>query len=193
MTLYRCIAADPPWPYSTSRAVIGNGGRQRRAKKTIQVGVASHYPTMTIEELKNLNVGVLAESNAHLYLWTTNSFIVEAHAVARAWGFEPKTIITWVKKKANGKPSMKTGFYYRGATEHCLFCVKGSLRLTGKPHATVFETGRLAHSIKPPYFYRMVEQQSPGPYLELFSRKPRSGWDKWGNQLRNTIEIEVTE
>lgn len=142
---------------------------------------------MTIEELCALPIASKAEDNAHLYLWTTNSFMVEAHVIARKWGFEPKTIVTWVKKKPDGAPSMKTGFYYRGATEHCLFCVRGSLRLKGPPHPTVFETARLPHSVKPDYFYNMVEQQSEGPYLELFARRNRENWFTWGNEIPNTV------
>jgi N6-adenosine-specific RNA methylase IME4 len=37
------------------------------------------------------------------------------------------------------------------------------------------------HSIKPPAFLDVVEQVSPGPYVELFARQPRLGWDAWGH------------
>jgi N6-adenosine-specific RNA methylase IME4 len=144
---------------------------------------------MSLKELGELAVKSKAEDNAHLYLWVTNSFMVEAHQLARQWGFEPKTIITWVKKKADGTPSMKMGYYYRGATEHALFCVRGSLRLKGPPHPTAFETPRLPHSMKPDYFYEMVEKQSEGPYLELFSRKKRERWAIWGNELPNDVQV----
>jgi N6-adenosine-specific RNA methylase IME4 len=33
------------------------------------------------------------------------------------------------------------------------------------------------HSAKPEAFIDMVEQVSPGPYVELFSRRQRFGWD----------------
>lgn len=36
------------------------------------------------------------------------------------------------------------------------------------------------HSEKPPAFLDIVEQVSPGPYVELFARAPRLGWDSWG-------------
>jgi hypothetical protein len=39
---------------------------------------------------------------------------------------------------------------------------------------------RGAHSAKPPAFLDLVEQVSPGPYVELFARAPRLGWDSWG-------------
>jgi len=124
-----------------------------------------------------------ADTNAHLYLWFTNAFGAEAHQIATAWGFKPKTILTWVKVKPDGTPSMKTGYYFRGATEHVLFAVRGSLPLqTDAPLPTAWLWPRLGHSIKPDAFFDLVEMCSPGPYLELFSRRARLGWDTWGDQ-----------
>lgn len=37
------------------------------------------------------------------------------------------------------------------------------------------------HSSKPPAFLDIVETVSPGPYVELFARQPRLGWDHWGH------------
>jgi N6-adenosine-specific RNA methylase IME4 len=136
-------------------------------------------------------VADLAESDAHLYLWTTNAFMEEAHHLARAWGFSVKTICTWGKVHHCNhlRPSMKTGFYYRGATEHWLFCVRGSLRLNGT-WPTLFLWPRIgAHSQKPEAFYDLVEQASPGPYVELFSRRHRMGWDVWGDESANTATL----
>ncbi len=112
--------------------------------------------------------------------------MVEAHDLMRSWGFVPKTILTWVKvhQKDPNRVSMKTGYYFRGATEHVLFGVRGSLRLTttvGVP--TAFLWPRIGkHSVKPSAFLDLVEGVSPGPYLELFARKKRLGWDGWGNE-----------
>jgi len=43
-------------------------------------------------------------------------------------------------------------------------------------------TRKREHSRKPDELYDLVEACSPGPYLELFARFPRSGWDQWGNE-----------
>ena len=126
---FKTIVADPPWPYEQDDV---QGSRQPKVNGELDNGVSSvrRYGAMSIAELCAMPVKEAAAKDAHLYLWTTNSFIVEAHEIARAWGFEPKTILTWVKvRQEDGKPSMKTGYYYRGATEHCLFCVRVSLRL----------------------------------------------------------------
>lgn len=146
-----------------------------------------------MEALKSLPVASRMAKNAHLYLWTTNSFMVQAHDLARSWGFVPKTILTWGKvfKDDSSRPSMKTGYYYRSATEHIVFAVRGSLRLAGSCDPTLFLLPRDKHSKKPDFFYDLIEKHSPGPYLELFARRPRKGWDYWGNEVESTISLSA--
>lgn len=188
------IMADPPWPYHSPKTVVGNGGRgsqNGRAASIIQANVEQHYDTMSIDDLKKLDVASLAANDAHLYLWTTNSFMVEAHEVARSWGFEPKTILTWVKVHLadHARPSMKTGYWYRSATEHIVFAVRGKQRLLGKTMPTAYLLPRLPHSVKPDYFYDLIEEESPAPYLELFARKNRLNWAVWGNEIESTVVL----
>ena len=184
---YKCIVADPPWPYGN---LPGAGfdplpmrkteDGSRRHRSTREMG----YDIMTMADLCAIPVRNTAEANAHLYLWTTNAFMREAHDLAEAWGFKVKTCLTWGKVKEDGTASMKTGYYFRGATEHCLFAVRGSLPLQvkhGKP--TLYLSRRLPHSVKPDWFYALCEECSPGPRLELFSRRVRHGWTVWGNQI----------
>ena len=190
---FSTILADPPWPYHSPKAVVGNGGRGAQggaASNIIQVNVADHYSTISIDDLKNLPVINYVNDDAHLYLWTTNSFIVEAHEVAKSWGFKPKTILTWVKKqKKNDNVSMKTGYWYRSCTEHIIFGVRGSLRLNGEASPTAYILPRLPHSVKPDFFYDLIERQSPGPYLELFVRRVRDGWYYWGNEVSSNFVL----
>lgn len=185
MPLYKTIAADPPWPYNDRGGLRAAPSHRPNSwfKDTGGVGSALRYGEMSIKEICDLMPE--SEANAHLYLWTTNAFIVEAHTVAKAWGFKPKTVLTWVKMKSNGTPSMKQGHYYRGATEHVIFAVKGRLKLRGKDvRPTAYLSPRLPqHSAKPEWFYTLVEEQSHGPYLEMFARRRREGWDSWGNQV----------
>ncbi len=193
MKMFKTILADPPWPYNSPRAVVGNGGRgsqNGKAANIIQTDVLDHYNAMSLKDIKELPISELVEDNAHLYLWTTNSFMVEAHEVARAWGFKPKTIITWAKIKKDRTPSMKTGYWYRSATEHALFAVRGKMRLKGPASPTTFFSPRLPHSVKPDQFYELIESQSPGPYLEIFARRSRPGWDHWGNEMNPTVSFE---
>jgi len=176
---FRCIVADPPWPYS------GRGPASSKEHRPNSYGAApssvERYGKMSMDELKAMQIP--AHESAHLFLWTTNGFICEAHELARAWGFQPKTVVTWGKLKPDGTPSMKTGYYFRGATEHCLFATRGNLRLTGGPFPTLYLSRRLPHSVKPEWFYALCEECSPGPYLELFARRPRLNWTVWGNEV----------
>lgn len=186
---YSTIVADPPWPYTSSDgSAIPQGNPDTPESGP---GMTKRYGAMSMDDICDLSVP--ASTNAHLYLWTTNAFMVEAHEVARAWGFKPKTICTWVKTH-QGDPdrvSMKTGYYFRGATEHFLFCVRGSLPLNNHSLPTAYLWPRLPHSVKPDAFYDLVETASPGPYLELFSRRARFGWDVWGNESLQTVELAV--
>lgn len=185
---FRTIVADPPWPYGNAK----RGAIIKTVKKdgSIAKGVHVHDSYDTMDMPKLLALQPPAARNAHLYLWTTNAFMVEAHEVVRAWGFIPKTIITWVKVKADGTPSMKTGYYFRGATEHVLFAVRGSLPLlTQEGHPTAILSPRLPHSVKPECFYRMVEECSPTARLEMFARRERDGWFCWGNEVESDVRL----
>ena len=184
---YRTIVADPPWPYDST------GHRSVKVDGDPALGVATawRYGAMSMKDLLALRLP--ADDNAHLYLWTTNSFMREAHDVAEAWGFKPKTILTWTKTHQDdpARVSMKMGYWFRSATEHCLFCVRGKLRLNtldGLPTAYLWP--RLPHSVKPDAFYDLVEKASPAPYLELFARRARLGdWHYYGDQSLGTAEL----
>lgn len=193
MNFYTTIVADPPWPYESTGSQIQDrtGGRNPDGRGA-NLSSGQRYGSLPIADLCGLKPP--AEDNAHLYLWTTNSFLVEAHAIARAWGFEPKTAITWVKTHQGDRSrvSMKTGYYFRGATEHCLFCVRGSLKLMQDDgYPTAYLWPRLPHSVKPDAFYDLVEEVSPGPYLEMFARRARFGWDYWGDESLSTAEVSA--
>ena len=146
---------------------------------------------MSADDIATLPVETAAEDRAHLYLWTTNAFMAEAHELAKAWGFVPKTIITWVKIKQGGERfgdvRIGMGHYWRNATEHVLFCVRGkpALKTLRRNQPTVFFAERSQHSAKPQEFYDLVEGMSPGPRLELFARTPRDGWAVWGDEVRD--------
>ena len=190
MNLYKTIVADPPWPYTTpGKGPLAAGTKSNpEAWRGALTGnaVRARYDVMTMDAIKALPVSGLSDPDSHLYLWTTNGFICEAHDVARAWGFRPITVITWTKvmKDDPTTASMKTGYYFRGATEHVIFAVRGSLKLTStRGVSTAFLHPRTAHSVKPEAFFHLVEECSPGPYLELFARRQRQGWAVWGNEV----------
>lgn len=187
MGRYRTIVVDPPWAYqdlwdhylSYSKASGQDKAIDRRALQPLHYrrGAAANYTTLSLEDLAALPISKWVDDDAHLYLWTTNAFMVEAHNLAVAWDFKVKTILTWVK------PRLGMGTYYRNNTEHVLFAVKGSLKTLRKDCRTAFEGAQGRHSEKPQAFYDMVETMSPGPYLDVFARRQRMGWDVWGNEV----------
>jgi N6-adenosine-specific RNA methylase IME4 len=186
MTRFRTIVADPPWPYAQD----GMQSLKRDGSPDRGVSSRDRYGAITLTELCALRPP--ADDRAHLYLWTTNAFMAEAHGVARAWGFTPKTVCTWVKvhQDDHSRVSMKTGYYFRGATEHWIFAVRGSLPLrTSEALPTAYLWPRLPHSVKPDAFYDLVEQASPPPRLEMFARRARFGWDYWGDESLQTVEL----
>jgi N6-adenosine-specific RNA methylase IME4 len=184
---FKTIVADPPWLYKTpgqiGKTLEHRPNRDATFASRAGAGSAVRYGAMDISALCALVPP--SETDAHLYLWFTNTFAVEAHSIAKAWGFRPMTILTWTKVKADGRtPSMKMGYYFRGATEHVLFAVKGSLRLqTARAIPSAFLAPRLPHSEKPNSFYDLVEEASAPPYLEMFARKTRLGWTSWGDEV----------
>jgi N6-adenosine-specific RNA methylase IME4 len=189
MTRYRTIVADPPWDY-------GSTFTKKLPHERHQKGAECPYDCMSTEQIAHLPVPDLAEDDAHLYLWTTIKFVEDAYGVCRAWGFRPATFLTWTKTHQADptRVSMKVGHYFRGATEHLVFGVRGSLDLhtkVGLP--TGYLWPRLPHSVKPDAFYDLVEKASPGPYVELFARRARFGWDYWGDQSLGTAELPEQE
>ena len=176
---YRTICVDPPWNYKQHwgrKEVWASDGRMF-LKRGTERGAATQYDCLSDQEIAAIPVGEWSDFDAHLYVWTTNAFMVEAHNLAKGWGFEPKTILTWIK------PRLGMGYYYRNTTEHVVFAVKGSLKALRHDLRTNFSGEQGKHSEKPAAFYDMVESMSPGPYLDVFARVHRFNWDAWGNEV----------
>ena len=159
---YGTIYADPPWPY---------------ANHASRAAAVNHYPTMSIDEICRLPVLERAKTQAHLWLWTTNSFLREAFTVIDAWGFDYKSTLVWIK------PQLGLGNYLRVAHEFFLIASRGNLAGRATDQRSWVEHDRLEHSKKPKVFRTIVEKISPGPYLELFARSAAAGWDTWGNGI----------
>jgi N6-adenosine-specific RNA methylase IME4/ParB-like chromosome segregation protein Spo0J len=154
---FQVIVADPPWRYGSGNDLP--------------------YPTMDIEEIKALPVEDIAADDAVLWLWTTNAHLRLAFDVVDAWGFEYRTLLTWVKDR------MGTGEWLRGQTEHCMLAVRGKPVFLHGNHTTVVDAARREHSRKPEEFYALVQATCPGGKVELFSRQQRSGWQVYGNEI----------
>ncbi len=149
---------------------------------------------MTLEDIKALPVSEIAAEQSHLYLWVTNPFISEGLEVCDAWGFEYKTLLTWVKTYKDGTPVMGMGYYFRGCTEHIIFGVKGKKKILNKNTKNMFQERTGRHSQKPASVRDLIVTCSGDvSRVELFAREENAGWDTWGNEVHSSIELERKE
>lgn len=178
---YQTIYADPPWQF-----------QNRTGKVAPEHKRLNRYPTMTIEDIKSMPIADLADEKCHLYLWVPNALLPDGLAVMKAWGFEYKTNLIWEKVRKDGYPDGRgVGFYFRNVTEILLFGIKGGNNRTldpGRSQVNLLRAMKREHSRKPDEFVDLIEACSPGPYLELFARGDRPGWDMWGNQANDEYE-----
>ncbi len=196
MKKYDVIYVDPPWKIKAGRPLKGykmENGKQLFIP-TSNKSRDTEYPSMSIDQIKSLGVAEIASPNAHLYLWVTNSHLPFAFEIIKQWGFEYSTTIVWAKNRMGGG----LGGTFKINTEYLLFAKRGKLKALKTNDSTwhnvkrTYENGYPKHSKKPDYFYELIEQTSPGEKIELFARNKRSGWDIWGNELQNDIELKMT-
>jgi N6-adenosine-specific RNA methylase IME4 len=167
------VYADPPWAY-TNRAARG--------------AAENHYRTLSLTAIESLPVGPILAKNAHLHLWTTAAFLFDAERVVRAWGFEPKSSFVWVK------PTIACGNYWRLAHEFLILGVRGRASFRDKSQRSWQLFPRSRHSAKPEPIRAIIEKVSPGPYLELFGRKPAPGWVVFGNRIeRGLFDLDIPQ
>lgn len=176
---FSTVLADPPWRFTNRTGKVAPEHRR-----------LDRYSTMSLESIMALDLqGVLAP-NAHLYLWVPNALLPDGLRVMEAWGFRYVSNIVWAKRRKDGGPDGRgVGFYFRNVTELLLFGVKGSMRTLapGRSQVNMIETRKREHSRKPDEQYRLIEDCSPGAYLELFARHSRPGWTVWGDESADDI------
>jgi N6-adenosine-specific RNA methylase IME4 len=179
------IYADAPWPWIT----WGERG-------SIRSSPGNHYGTSTIEEIAALPVAPLAADNCALFLWGTWPWLPQCVEVLEAWGFAYKTAaFVWVKQNEGGN-GLHTGMGYftRSNTEYVLLATKGAPKRIAEDVHQVIMAPVGEHSAKPEEVRRRIERLFPGPYLELYGRKPVDGWTVWGNEIkRATFARAATE
>jgi N6-adenosine-specific RNA methylase IME4 len=177
------MAGDFPWPFE----VYSDKGKQRSAER--------HYDTMSRDEIMAMAplIKQLAADHCALFPWAVWPEHPGALEFIKACGFEYKTAgFIWIKTTKNAEVIAldgkglhwgegKTGT--RSNTECCLLATRGSpMRLSKDVHQVVIApVGE--HSEKPDEVYKRIERLYPGPYLELFARKPRPHWTVWGDEI----------
>lgn len=174
---YGIIYADPPWKY---------------AQKRLSGAAEHHYPTMSIEELCALPVAGLAAEDSALFLWATFPQLPEALRLIKAWGFSFKTAaFVWLKlNKKSYTWFYGLGFWTRGNAELCLFATRGHpKRKSAGIHQFIISPIE-QHSKKPDITReKIIALMGDIPRIELFARQETAGWDTWGNETKNSIEL----
>lgn len=175
---YRTIVFDPPWP------AVENGTKN---------GIP--YETMDLTEIERLlrcSISQLTESHAYIYIWFTNSMLPNIERIAKYCKIKYKSTITWCKPYGLGRPPYS-------ATEFLVYFSRGSplrphIKGQDRPLNHFSTTHKPKHSEKPDEAYKLIERISSGPYIDMFARKQRDGWDVWGNEIipNNTMKQEDT-
>ena len=165
---YRAILVDPPWSFK----VWSEKGKDKSPEK--------HYPTMSLSQLEALLIP--AADDCAMFMWTIDTHIPDALRLIDAWGFTYKTVaFSWMKTTKEGEPAFGTGYWTRKSSELCLLATRGKpKRLSAGVRQGILEPRR-EHSRKPDCVYGRIEELVNGPYLEMFSRTDRDGWDSMGN------------
>lgn len=203
MNKYKLIYADPAWDYNNT---VSNGAAK------------NHYKTMKVEDMKRLPIWDLAADNAVLAMWYTSTHVEEARELAKAWGFDVRTMkgLTWVKlnklagerfDKAlanqqildfhdvldllNAETVMNGGNYTRANSEDLLFAVRGAgLERASKSVKQIIYTCRDEHSDKPAEArFRLEELYGDVPRIELFARQSVPGWHCWGDECDSSVNL----
>jgi len=169
---YSVIYADPPWSFKT----YSNKGKDRSPEK--------HYNVMNFKDICNLPVNKIANDNSVLLMWVIDPLLDKAFKVIEAWGFKYKTVgFTWAKTNRKSEGYFTgLGYWTRGNPEMCLLATKGKPKRISKSVPQLVVEQRREHSRKPDIMYNHIENLLEGPYIELFARTQRNGWDSWGNQ-----------
>lgn len=172
---YSIIYVDPPWQFNNKKT----GG-------SMKSGADAQYPTMTIDDLKNMPVADLAADDALLVMWYVGSMPQEAIDLVSAWGFKLKNMngFVWNKLTVRGLPFFGMGFYTRAGSESAIIATKGKFKPADRGVRAVgaYPVGK--HSEKPSEFRkRAVRLAGDLPRIELFARQRVDGWDAWGNEV----------
>ncbi|WP_026987048.1 MT-A70 family methyltransferase [Fodinicurvata fenggangensis] len=176
---YRVIHADPPWYFKN----FSEKGEGRNA--------VSHYDCMEIDDICKMRVSEFADDDCILFIWVTDPFLPRALDVIKSWGFTFKTVgFYWAKLNQSADRNCVSekdffcglGYWTRANVEQCLLATRGKPPRKARDVRRLIVDHRREHSRKPEEAYQRIERLTDGPYLELFGRQSRPGWDVLGDQ-----------
>lgn len=178
---YQLIYADPAWEFKSKKT----GG-------SMKSGALNHYSTMTIDQIKGLDVSSICSSDCFLAMWYVSSQPQEALDVCAAWGFKVKHMngFIWNKLTVNYNPFFGMGYYTRAGAESCLFAVKGKPKVVNHSVRQVRSAPVGRHSEKPGQFRDdLIKILGDVPRAELFAREKIEGWHSFGNEIKSDFTL----
>lgn len=180
---YKIIYADPAWTYKDKSKSHGGGSEK-------------HYKCMSLEDICNLPINKISDSDCVLFLWVTMPLLKEGFEVIERWGFTYKTCaFTWIK---GNKRIQKQGCFFnfgiddymgmgrwtRANAELCLLATKGKPKRISNSVRQIIYSAVERHSKKPDETRdRIIKLLGDLPRIELFARNKTNGWDVWGNEI----------
>jgi len=177
---YKVIYADPPWPYNDKMS--GHS-----------FSLDHEYKTMTLNDILALGGGVkeVSDKDCVLFLWATSPNLPMAFRTIEAWGFKYKTVaFIWSKRTKHGKEVANLGRWTMGNVEMVLLATRGSPKRQAKNVRQFFIAERTRHSAKPHEVYeKIVRLMGEVPRLEMFARNEMTGWDAFGDEVKNSITL----
>ena len=174
---YNVICADPPWTFAT----YSRKGKGRSAE--------AHYACLGFEDICAIPVADWAAPDSILFLWVTDPLLPKGLELIEAWGFTYKTVGFYWAKLNKRTPRNRfieddfftgMGFWTRANVEQCLLATRGKPNRLRKDVRRLVVAPRREHSRKPDEVHERIERLADGPYLEMFARQGRRGWDCWG-------------
>lgn len=195
---YGAVLADPPWRFVSYTALRPENWQSRR-------DVEKHYATLELADICELPVDRVAAADAHLFLWVTGPCLEWGFAVMRAWGFRYSSLgFTWIKLRrgcagadddepgaiAEADLHQGLGLTTRHNAELVLLGRRGNARRRARDVREIVLAPVGPHSAKPDEVQARIERYCAGPYLELFARRRRPGWDAWGDALGGFVGAE---
>lgn len=176
MKKYNTIVIDPPWTVKNNLTdtKFYRSGSQRMP-----------YSQMTDREIMMLPIDKMANDNCDLFLWSITSKIPVCFELLKWWGFRYVDFFAWDKEigvPVNG--------VYR-SVEWIIYGYKGKMGINkkGKFINSMIREKRREHSRKPDSFYNIIKTNAKDFRIDLFAREERDGWDVFGNEVDNGIDI----
>jgi N6-adenosine-specific RNA methylase IME4 len=183
------IYADPPWDYGGKMQFDKSGltvTQTAKPKKVFISAASFKYPTLKLEQLKELDVSSIASDDCLLFMWTTSPHLTQAIQLGETWGFQYRTVaFIWNKMVHN------PGQYTLSNCELVLVFKRGRIPTPrgARNIQQLFNIPRGKHSEKPIEIADAIEKMFPDQKkMELFARRKKKGWTIWGLEALQSLE-----